>query len=138
MVEATGPCFLPDPEFHVGGSIARRTPGRMAPKGRKRKADPPHGAEGSRAEKPPKKPKEMEGSGPRVVIEHCQALQETFPNILVEMNPKKPRRNSFEVVLLKEDGTQVELWSGLKKGPPRKLKFPEPTKVVETLKGNLD
>ena len=64
-------------------------------------------------------------------------MQGTFPNILVEMNPKKPRRNSFEVVLLKEDGTQVELWSGLKKGPPRKLKFPEPTKVVETLKGNL-
>ncbi|KAH0621129.1 hypothetical protein JD844_022168 [Phrynosoma platyrhinos] len=33
---------------------------------------------------------------------------------------------------------EVELWSGLKKGPPRKLKFPEPSKVVEILKGNLD
>lgn len=33
---------------------------------------------------------------------------------------------------------EVELWSGLKKGPPRKLKFPEPNKVVEMLKGNLE
>lgn len=28
----------------------------------------------------------------------------------------------------------VELWTGIKKGPPRKLKFPEPQEVVEKLK----
>ena len=31
----------------------------------------------------------------------------------------------------------VELWSGIKKGPPRKLKFPQPEAVVEALKSNL-
>uniref|UniRef100_A0A8D2LI32 Selenoprotein H n=2 Tax=Varanus komodoensis TaxID=61221 RepID=A0A8D2LI32_VARKO len=67
-----------------------------------------------------------------------QALQQAFPDALVEINPEKPRRNSFEVALLKEDGSRVELWTGLKKGPPRKLKFPEPNNVVELLKGNLD
>lgn len=31
----------------------------------------------------------------------------------------------------------VELWSGIRKGPPRKLKFPQPEAVVEALKSNL-
>lgn len=31
----------------------------------------------------------------------------------------------------------VELWTGIKKGPPRKLKFPEPQEVVEELKKHL-
>lgn len=31
----------------------------------------------------------------------------------------------------------VELWTGVKKGPPRKLKFPEPEEVVEELKKYL-
>lgn len=31
----------------------------------------------------------------------------------------------------------VELWTGIKKGPPRKLKFPEPQEVVEKLKKYL-
>lgn len=31
----------------------------------------------------------------------------------------------------------VELWSGIAKGPPRKLKFPQPETVVEALKSSL-
>lgn len=31
----------------------------------------------------------------------------------------------------------VELWSGIGKGPPRKLKFPQPEDVVEALKSSL-
>ncbi|KAF2982062.1 hypothetical protein EK904_012936, partial [Melospiza melodia maxima] len=46
-------------------------------------------------------------------------------------------RNSFEVSLVKEDGSTVELWSGIGKGPPRKLKFPQPETVVEALKSNI-
>lgn len=51
------------PRFHPDG--------RMAPKGRKRKkAEAPQGVEMNGAEKSPKKRKETEESGPRVVIEH--------------------------------------------------------------------
>lgn len=31
----------------------------------------------------------------------------------------------------------VQLWSGIGKGPPRKLKFPEPAAVVEALRSSL-
>uniref|UniRef100_A0A8C8REU6 Selenoprotein H n=1 Tax=Pelusios castaneus TaxID=367368 RepID=A0A8C8REU6_9SAUR len=63
-----------------------------------------------------------------------QALRHAVADVVVELNPQPPRRNSFEVSLVKEDGSTVELWSGIKKGPPRKLKFPEPEKVAEMLK----
>lgn len=94
------------------------------------------------------------------------------------MNPARPRRGSFEVTLLRADGSSecgpgagagqrgppdrrlpvasgngcrvpeplrftwpffpgAELWTGLKKGPPRKLKFPEPHVVLEELKKYL-
>ncbi|KAH1172113.1 hypothetical protein KIL84_007731 [Mauremys mutica] len=66
-----------------------------------------------------------------------QALRRTVANVVVEINPETPRRNSFEVSLVKEDGSTVELWSGIKKGPPRKLKFPEPQKVADVLKSSL-
>ncbi|CAB1435595.1 unnamed protein product [Pleuronectes platessa] len=58
--------------------------------------------------------------GQRVVIEHCE----------------KPRRNSFEITL--QDGVkETSLWTGLKKGPPRKLKFPQPDVVVAALQEAL-
>ncbi|NWH74950.1 SELH protein, partial [Piaya cayana] len=65
------------------------------------------------------------------------ALREAAAQLPVEINPRQPRRNSFEVSLVKEDGSSVELWSGIAKGPPRKLKFPQPEVVVEALKSNL-
>lgn len=66
-----------------------------------------------------------------------EALREAVANLAVDINPEKPRRNSFEVSLVKEDGSTVELWSGIGKGPPRKLKFPDPAAMVEALKSSL-
>ncbi|KAH0508813.1 Selenoprotein H [Microtus ochrogaster] len=99
----------------------------MAPIGRKRKAAP--------AETVDKREKLAEG--PAVVIEHCQALQLEVPELPVQVNPSKPRRGSFEVTLLRADNSRAELWTGIKKGPPRKLKFPEPQEVVKELKKYL-
>uniref|UniRef100_A0A8C6VF62 Selenoprotein H n=1 Tax=Naja naja TaxID=35670 RepID=A0A8C6VF62_NAJNA len=80
--------------------------------------------------------------GPQFFGRRAEAVSQelclAFPDIRVEVNLEKPRRNSFEVVLLKKDGTKIELWSGLKKGPPRKLKFPEPSNIVEMVKHNLN
>ncbi|NXO32678.1 SELH protein, partial [Cisticola juncidis] len=66
-----------------------------------------------------------------------EALRGAMAHLPVDINPRPPRRNSFEVSLVKEDGSTVELWSGIKKGPPRKLKFPQPETVVEALKSSL-
>ncbi|XP_070491757.1 selenoprotein H-like [Chironomus tepperi] len=37
----------------------------------------------------------------------------------------KPKRGSFEIFVTKNDGKKVQIWTGLSKGPPRKLKFPD-------------
>lgn len=92
-----------------------------------------------------------------------EALRGAVASLAVEINPRQPRRNSFEVSLVKEDGSSeyagprggggeaypggpdpcprppaaVQLWSGIGKGPPRKLKFPEPAAVVEALRSSL-
>lgn len=66
-----------------------------------------------------------------------EALRGAVASLAVEINPRQPRRNSFEVSLVKEDGSTVQLWSGIGKGPPRKLKFPEPAAVVEALRSSL-
>uniref|UniRef100_A0A8C6GBC2 Selenoprotein H n=1 Tax=Mus spicilegus TaxID=10103 RepID=A0A8C6GBC2_MUSSI len=106
----------------------------MAPHGRKRKAG---AAPMETADK-----REKLAEGATVVIEHCtsrvygrhaaalsQALQLEAPELPVQVNPSKPRRGSFEVTLLRSDNSRVELWTGIKKGPPRKLKFPEPQEL---------
>lgn len=41
------------------------------------------------------------------------------------LNPQIPRRGAFEVTV-RVAGKQGLLWTGLKKGPPRKEKFPDP------------
>uniref|UniRef100_A0A672TMK9 Selenoprotein H n=1 Tax=Strigops habroptila TaxID=2489341 RepID=A0A672TMK9_STRHB len=115
----------------------------MAPRGRKRGAQQPAAAEApEQADAPRKRGRGQsegspEGTGPRVVIEHCAALRGAVAHLTVDINPRQPRRNSFEVSLVKEDGSIVELWSGIGKGPPRKLKFPQPEDVVEALKSSL-
>jgi len=64
------------------------------------------------------------------------ALRKEFGVIEVSLNPDgKPKRGSFEIFLVK-DG-DVLLWSGAEKGPPRKLKFPEHTKIIELTKMHL-
>uniref|UniRef100_A0AC11BL11 Uncharacterized protein n=1 Tax=Ovis aries TaxID=9940 RepID=A0AC11BL11_SHEEP len=121
----------------------------MASRGRKRKAEAALAAAAEKREKPAGS-REGEVAGPSVVIEHCtsrvygrnaaalsQALRLQAPELAVKVNPSRPRRGSFEVTLLRADGSSAELWTGLKKGPPRKLKFPEPHVVLEELKKYL-
>lgn len=64
------------------------------------------------------------------------ALLAAFPDLTVVFNPEKPRRNSFEITLMDGD-KEIPLWTGIKKGPPRKLKFPEPEVVVAALEEAL-
>uniref|UniRef100_A0A8C5L0E3 Selenoprotein H n=1 Tax=Jaculus jaculus TaxID=51337 RepID=A0A8C5L0E3_JACJA len=106
----------------------------MAPRGRKRKVEAALGANSEKREKL--------AEGAVVVIEHCtsrvygrhaaavsQALRGEAPELAVRVNPSRPRRGSFEVTLLRPDGTRTELWTGIKRGPPRKLKFPDPQEL---------
>lgn len=47
-----------------------------------------------------------------------------------------PRRGAFEVTISKKKGGKVDaslLWSGLKKGPPRREKFPEANVISDNL-----
>ena len=37
----------------------------------------------------------------------------------------KPKRGSFEITVTTSDGEEILVWSGIKKGPPRKEKFPD-------------
>ncbi|KAG5263520.1 hypothetical protein AALO_G00265720 [Alosa alosa] len=46
---------------------------------------------------------------------------------------EKPRHHSFEVTLV-DAGKETCLWTGIKKGPPAKLRFPDPEEVVSVLK----
>lgn len=64
------------------------------------------------------------------------ALLAARPGLTVVLNPEKPRRNSFEITLL-DGGKETSLWTGIKKGPPRKLKFPQPEDVVAALQKAL-
>jgi len=60
-----------------------------------------------------------------------EALRLRFGEVEVSLNPDgKPKRGSFEVVLSKGE-EEVVLWSGLTKGPPRRLKFPAPEELVK-------
>ena len=64
------------------------------------------------------------------------AFLSAFPSLKLSLNPGgKPKRGSFEIILVKSE--EVLLWSGAEKGPPRKLKFPDAAKVVEMTKKHL-
>lgn len=67
-------------------------------------------------------------------MELSEALRSEWPKIEITYNDSTPRRGAFEFVLKKPDGSDVVLWSGLNKGPPRKEKFPEPNIVIESLR----
>uniref|UniRef100_A0A6I8NXV9 Selenoprotein H n=1 Tax=Ornithorhynchus anatinus TaxID=9258 RepID=A0A6I8NXV9_ORNAN len=123
-------------EEEKGAGDGPERPGKRGPR---REAEGAEGAEGGEG-----------GEGLHVVIEHwsagvygrraealSRALSLAAPDLPVLLNPTKPRRNSFEVTLLRPDGTRTELWSGIKKGPPRRLKFPEPELLADLLKSNL-
>lgn len=72
---------------------------------------------------------------------YCKALEENFPEKQFEFSlnehlDSKPRRGSFEFTLQNGD-EEVQIWSGLKRGPPRKEKFPEMDDFVELFKKYL-
>ena len=78
-----------------------------------------------------------------IVVEHCTswrvfkkkaaecvtALSTAFDlegQIEAKFNPRgKPKRGSFEIYLVDESGGETPIWSGLKRGPPRREKFPD-------------
>lgn len=53
------------------------------------------------------------------------------------VNAEKPRRGAFEFVLSSPNSEDEVLWTGLKKGPPRRLKFPEGATLVENLRKHI-
>lgn len=61
-------------------------------------------------------------------------LIEAFPDAKVLINDTKPRSKSFELTVIKEDGKETLVWTGIKKGPPRKLKFPVNSDLIEEVK----
>ena len=48
------------------------------------------------------------------------------------------RRNAFEIDITTPAGHDHSVWSGINKGPPRKLKWVEPTDVVASIRAILD
>lgn len=71
------------------------------------------------------------------------ALLPTLENIELQLSinkpPLVPRRGAFEISIYKQKPTEFEnlqltdsllIWSGLKKGPPRKNKFPNPAEIL--------
>lgn len=75
----------------------------------------------------------------RRATERFTEIAELLPNknfelLINEHGP--PRRGAFEISVLqeKDDTSNATLiWSGLKKGPPRRLKFPETKDIIELI-----
>jgi len=53
------------------------------------------------------------------------------PSIAFSVNKKAPRRGSFEITLVNDNNEEEIIWSGIKRGPPRKEKFPTDEEVAE-------
>ncbi|RUS16338.1 hypothetical protein BC937DRAFT_91329 [Endogone sp. FLAS-F59071] len=88
-------------------------------------------------------PAKVEASDFEVILERwskannlAKEIENAFPGVKVTINPAAPRRQSFEVTV-KQGGDEKLVWTGIKKGPPRKLKFPEPVDVVEMIKAAI-
>ena len=50
----------------------------------------------------------------------------------------KPRRGAFEITVEREDGKSFIVWTGLKLGPPRRLKFPDPNVLLAAARKFLE
>lgn len=69
----------------------------------------------------------------RRAVEVVNALRQQWPQLEAVYNVEKPRRGAFELMLVTENKPDVLFWSGIKKGPPRKEKFPD----LETIQNLL-
>jgi len=81
----------------------------------------------------------------KVTVEHCKSWQvfkrraleqvtllSQYFNLEVESElVVATKRGSFEITLTRDDGEQVVVWTGVKRGPPRKLKFPDPKDLLD-------
>uniref|UniRef100_A0A667YAT7 Selenoprotein H n=1 Tax=Myripristis murdjan TaxID=586833 RepID=A0A667YAT7_9TELE len=83
-------------------------------------------------------------AGQRVLIEHWNhaervkaALLAVHPDLTVLLNPEKPRKKSFDITLV-DGGKETTLWTGITRGPPARLKFPESDIVVAALESALE
>lgn len=89
------------------------------------------------------------------VCKSCQSFKRNANQIFNDICAKFPkkrfelvindhglsRRGSFEVTVSKKKGgseNDALIWSGIKKGPPRKLKFPESSALFDGVKSSLD
>lgn len=92
-------------------------------------------------------------SSAHFAIEHCKSwsvykrnaarvsdiLADHYPDIPILVNSTKPRSKSFELVFHPGNGgDSTTIWSGIKLGPPRKLKFVEDDKLIELLKQKMN
>ncbi|CAG0915547.1 unnamed protein product [Notodromas monacha] len=69
----------------------------------------------------------------------AEAIEAEFPGVEIEYNSGKPRKGAFEFVMVDKDGADIELWSGVSLGPPRKLKFPDDAvEMVKKIKEHVD
>ena len=64
-----------------------------------------------------------------------QKLLKLYPNVDISGIDEKGEKNSFEISISTSEGIKdKKIWSGLNKGPPRKLKFPSIHSLVQEIK----
>ena len=51
---------------------------------------------------------------------------------------EKVKRGSFEISVTRDDNRTEAVWSGLKLGPPRRLKFPDNEELLDVVKTFLE
>jgi selT/selW/selH-like putative selenoprotein len=61
-----------------------------------------------------------------------------FPEFQVLINQSKPRKGSFELIFQDEKGQEQLLWTGIEKGPPKKLKFPDHEELMPLIKKQIE
>ena len=70
----------------------------------------------------------------KMIEENWAKIQENWAYLII---PWEIKRGAFEITITDEDGKSALVWSGLKLGPPRRLKFPDADKLIEDVKKNL-
>jgi selT/selW/selH-like putative selenoprotein len=65
-----------------------------------------------------------------------ESIKSTIPELVVDINPIKPRYGSFECKIVGLNDEETLIWSGIKK-TPRKEKFPEHSVIIDALLKNL-
>jgi len=70
----------------------------------------------------------------RKASEIFEVFHGVYPDMELELNSSAPRRGAFELTVMDSNGDETLLWSGIKKGPPRREKFPDPNSLLTDLK----